>query len=135
MKDFAENVVEFNEKILGVAKPKISKPTPDSASFLISCLQEEIKEYILAYNTGNEIDCIDALIDLMYFAVGGLHRLGLTPDQMAQCGRIIHKANMDKKLGVVSRRGDGSIPDAVKPENWVSPEITIRQYLEKSEEL
>lgn len=135
MKDFAENVVEFNEKILGVTKPKISKPTSEAASFLISCLQEEIKEYIRAYNTGNEIDCIDALIDLMYFAVGGLHRLGLTPDQMAQCGRIIHKANMNKQLGVVSRRGDGSLPDAVKPENWSSPEASMRQYLETSEGL
>jgi predicted HAD superfamily Cof-like phosphohydrolase len=42
----------------------------------------------------------------------------------------VHEANMEKKLGVVAKRGDGSAADAVKPEGWIPPEGRIEAILD-----
>jgi predicted HAD superfamily Cof-like phosphohydrolase len=109
MKDFAENVAQFNEIIINNPRPPKKLATEDQMSFTVKCLLEEIMEYKLAHKKGDYIGSIDALIDLMYFAIGGLHRMGLTPDEMAECGRIVHDANMTKKRGVVDRRATGDV--------------------------
>ena len=129
MRDFAENVVQFNEIIINSPRPAKKMATEDQMNFTIKCLTEEILEYGLAHKKGDYIGAIDALIDLMYFAIGGLHRMGLTPDEMAECGRIVHESNMTKKKGVVDRRATGEVGDAVKPAAWVSPETKMREYL------
>lgn len=128
MQDFAENVVEFNKVVLHIPKPEHGNMSDKDMEHRALCLREEVDECVAAHTVGDYIGTIDALIDLMYFAIGGLHKLGLTPDEMAECGRIIHRANMLKKLGVVERR-DCGVPDAIKPSTWVSPEEQIRRYL------
>lgn len=127
---FPHQVVEFNQKVLNIQQR--NKDILNKAEYDISvkCLKEEIQEFEEAYENGDYIGQVDALIDLMYFAIGVLYKKGLTPEEIVLCSTAVHEANMEKKLGVNHRRGDGSAADAVKPEGWIAPEQRIIDILD-----
>jgi predicted HAD superfamily Cof-like phosphohydrolase len=127
---FAHQVVDFNQQVLGIAQRPIGML--GDAEFEISkkCLEEETLEFVEAHQAGDIIKAVDGIVDLMYFAVGVLYKMGLTPDQIVEIQTAVHEANMEKKLGVVAKRGDGSAADAVKPEGWIPPEGRIEAILD-----
>ena len=100
-----------------------------AASFLHVRRQAHLVE-----NANSEVlqvdDSIDAIIDLKYFAVGVLYKMGLSPDMQKACCTAVHSANMEKKLGTVAKRAVEGAADAVKPEGWVSPEERIIEILD-----
>ena len=129
MKQFASNVIDFNRQVLGITyrdKGLLSVPELNQT---INCLREEIDEFHEAHENGDFIASVDALIDLIYFAVGGLYRMGLNSEEMTECVNVVHTANMEKKLGIVPRRGDGSSPDAIKSTEWTGPEHRLAAIL------
>jgi predicted HAD superfamily Cof-like phosphohydrolase len=130
MSKFFENVVDFNQKVLKIEPRPIGFLTEAENQITDKSLKEELKEFSDARVEGDLIGSVDALIDLMYFATGALYKMGLTADSIKQCGQAVHEANMEKKLGVNHRRGDGSAADAVKPADWVTPEARIGAILE-----
>jgi len=122
-------VVVFQEQILGniaIEKGLLSKAELDLS---VNQLSEEIQELMMAHDDIDYIGAVDAAVDLLYFGVGVLHKLGLTPEQMGACFTAVHEANMEKKKGIVARRGDGTAPDAIKPEGWTAPEERIAAIL------
>ena len=127
---FAHQVVDFNQRVLNIAQRPHGLLNPAELDISIKCLHEEIDEFKEAAEKGDFIGQVDASIDLQYFAMGVLYKLGLTPDQIVACSTAVHEANMEKKLGVNAKRGDGSAADAVKPEGWESPEHRIGAILE-----
>ena len=131
MDQFTRNIVDFNQNILGI-KQRLPAMLNDS-EFRISMeyLREEVNELSDAHVDGDFIGCIDALVDLRYFAVGVLYKLGLTAEQIELIDQAVHDANMQKKLGKKEGRGDGVAADAVKPEGWVSPEERIAAMLDR----
>jgi predicted HAD superfamily Cof-like phosphohydrolase len=92
-------------------------------------LREEIYEFEDAHANVDYIGAIDGLMDLIYFAVGGLHRLGLSDTEMTRCFEAVHLANMTKKKGSMVRDGIESNDDAQKSFDWVSPEERIAEII------
>lgn len=127
---FFSDVVDFNTRVLNIEQRPLN--TLSQAEFDISqkCLQEEVDEFVEAYKNGDIITTIDSVVDLMYFGVGVLYKMGLDAEQISAVCSAVHDANMEKKLGVVAKRGDGSAADAVKPEGWVGPEERIGHILD-----
>lgn len=125
---FVRDVIEFNRDLLGIAQRQVQPLSLEEHTHLSMALQEELKEFNDAVMQGQIIESVDALIDLMYFAVGGLWKHGLTQEQIVQSMRAVHEANMQKRKGKVAKRYTGA-PDAVKPEDWVSPETRIATIL------
>jgi predicted HAD superfamily Cof-like phosphohydrolase len=129
MREFAQDVIRFNSKILGIKTRPKGLLSSGEMDHLHKCLLEELNEFTDGHNHSDYIECIDSLIDLMYFAVGGLYKMGMTSKQIAKCAKIIHNCNMQKKKGVVARRQtDGSV-DAAKPSKWKSPEELLAKAL------
>lgn len=128
--EFFKNVIEFNTTVLKIPpKSEITNMTIDEVVWTVKALHEEIQEFGYAANMDLVVDQVDALIDLMYFAIGALHKLGLTAEQISTCCDAVHQCNMTKKKGVKVSRGDGSVPDAIKPSGWFSPENRIKHIL------
>ena len=127
---FALNVVDFNQRVLKIDQRKLDMLSPEELEISKKCLLEEVTEFLDAHNEGDMIGCIDAMIDLKYFATGVLYKMGLTAETIDKCELAVHECNMEKKLGVNHRRGDGSAADAVKPENWRGPEERIADILD-----
>lgn len=127
---FPHQVVEFNSRVLNIQQRPKDMLCKAEYDISVKCLKEEVQEFEEAYHKGDYIGAVDAMIDLMYFAVGVLYKKGLSADQIELCCTAVHEANMEKKLGVNHRRGDGSAADAVKPEGWVPPEQRIIDILD-----
>lgn len=97
-------------------------PAPDSPQLIpadrvaarADWLDEEVQEF---RDAKNEHEQADAMIDLIYFALGGLVELGVRPARLFD---IVHQANMAKLWpdGRPRFREDGKI---IKPSNWRDP--------------
>lgn len=130
MTSFAHQVIDFNQTVLKI-QPRSQAPLSVAEfDITVKALNEEVQEFIDASHETDYIGQIDALIDLQYFAMGALYKLGLTADQINSCCTAVHVANMTKKKGVKQSRGDGYAADAIKPEGWVAPEPRIGEILE-----
>lgn len=121
-------VVEFNRDIIGIQPRTKGMLYLEELKFTAKALNEEQIELVEAHNGGDFIGCVDALLDSIYFAIGALYKMGLTPEQMERCMTAVHEANMTKKKGMTKR---GHENDAVKPETWIPPEERIGQILEE----
>ena len=123
-------VEEMNRKIVKVPVREVG-PIEDSkeVGYLIGCLREEIDEFEEAIDQ-DFIGQIDALIDLIYFAAGGLTRMGIPSALSEQIFAAVHDANMTKRNGVKTERSISHELDAVKPEGWVGPEERIIKLVE-----
>lgn len=129
--DMVDDIFQFNAEILGVKQTGIRLLTTPETEYLHKCLIEEADELKEALIEGDVINQVDACIDSVYFAIGGLYRMGLTPTQVRDCIFAVHLANMEKKKGVNARR-DYGVEDAVKPEAWVPPEERIAEILSEA---
>ena len=121
-------IYEFNREVLG-ANPRQMVLTLDlpEQEWLVAALKEEIQEF---EDSPSDAGKVDALIDLCYFAVGGLVKLGLDEDQAQDCFDAVHRANMTKKPGIKDTRpNDGSIVDAIKDENFQDPTNVIEEII------
>lgn len=141
MKTFAD-VIEFNRKIIKL------EPTaylnPERLQWFKNTINEELSEFEEAneqykkdYEASKRItvdpdklledqaDMIDAIMDLIYFALGRLYEIGCTEDDFAAMWDAIHHANMTKVRG---NKGRGSDADAIKPTGWKGPEEVFIAY-------
>ncbi len=93
--------------------------------FRINRLHEEVKEYVDAARAKQLPEQLDALIDLIYIALGNLHLHGFSPEAIAEAWYRVHRANMSKERATDKNPGKyGSKIDIVKPPGWVAPNHT-----------
>lgn len=124
-------VYHFNENILKIDVGAVGPMGPDQAVHLFKALREEADEFLYAHQKGDFIGQIDALVDSIYFAIGGFYKMGLPDTAVEEIFSAVHDANMSKKKGVVASRATGNAADAIKPEGWVPPEERIGTILDK----
>lgn len=132
--DLVDKIFDFNEQVIGLPAEGLGEEMPlqplptEVKIWLMKALTEEVNEYDAAWCRQDLIKQTDSLIDLVYFAIGGLKRMGLTRDQAKRVFTVIHNKNMSKKRGGVAARGNFA-DDAVKPEGWIPPEEEIGRIL------
>ena len=85
-------------------------------------MQEELDELAAA---GSVVDQVDALTDLMYFALGTFVEMGIDAEKPFD---IVHRANITKLTSPKGRVNaeDGKVE---KPDGWVSPEPVIAAHI------
>jgi len=79
-------------------------------------LKEELKEYIKAVRNSDREQQLDALIDLVYVALGAAYFEKFNFDKAF---KTVHAANM-KKVAMPTKRSKW---DVVKPKGWKAPNI------------
>lgn len=124
-----QQVVEFNRKVLGVEQRTIAPLNKGEYQITCDSLLEELNEFKEGMAEGDILKQIDSLFDGIYFGIGALYKMGLTPHQMSEIFSAIHDANMTKVRGTHEKRGDGLTADAIKPTGWVPPEQRIAEII------
>ena len=122
MKNY-EEIAEFNV-MLGNQQGDKVKLTEAQVAERVTFISEELEELKEASTL---TDQVDALADILVFAIGGLHIAGLTPDEMQKVLTAVYESNIQKSRGVNAKRD--VLTDAVKPEGWIGPESKIREIL------
>ena len=91
---------------------------------------EEINEFIEAPDI---VEQADAMIDLIYFALGTLVEMGIEPEKLFS---VVHNANMSK-LWNDGKPHYGADGKTIKPKTWKDPhselENIINEMLKESE--
>jgi predicted HAD superfamily Cof-like phosphohydrolase len=100
---------------------KPGMPDADAMRFRVSRLVEEIDELRVAVAADDFPAAADALVDLVYIALGTAHFCRLPwPELFAE----VQRANMSKRRAASPNESrHGTSLDVVKPEGWRPPNI------------
>ena len=85
-------------------------------------LKEELEEFRDATDL---VDLTDAALDLIYVAIGTLHKIGLRPEDMVDALQVVQDANT-QKFGKKDENGK-----VQKPENFIPPEEKLQKILDR----
>lgn len=116
-----EDIIAFHEKY-GLnydGPPRI--PHQDLLHFRVKFQTEELEEFIEAWGDGDLPKMADALIDMVYVAMGTAYLMGLPWQAL---WNQVQAANMRKVRAEHAHESKrGSAYDVIKPEGWVGPDI------------
>lgn len=103
--------------------------TGDTAQFdmYVKLIQEENKELMEALAAGDEVETLDALIDILVVTIGAIHSMGADGDGAWKEVMRTNFEKIDKETGKVRKREDGKV---LKPLGWKAPELA--QFLKKN---
>ncbi len=93
---------------------------PDQFELYCNLIREEVKELQVARDEGDEVEILDALIDILVVTVGALHSRGVDADG---AWKEVMRSNFDKvdpRTGRVTKREDGKV---LKPQGWEPPRL------------
>jgi predicted HAD superfamily Cof-like phosphohydrolase len=96
------------------------KPSNENSDLYANLIKEEYKEFILAHHNGDEIEQLDACMDLIWVTLGFCHMKGYDVDGAWNEVLKTNMAKVDSVTGKVKRREDGKI---LKPEGWKPPDL------------
>ena len=105
---------------------KISSLTEEQKHNRITLLKEELQEFITACIEDDIYEQADALVDLVYIALGTSNLMNLPFQELWD---DVHRANMQKERGIKPSRN--LKVDVVKPEGWIGPKT--QEILKKYE--
>jgi len=94
----------------------------DMAKFRIVCLKEEVQEFEDAVAANDLPGAFDALIDLVYFALGTAHIMNLPWPAGWDRVQAANMAKVRAERSADSKRGSGF--DVVKPAGWSAPDLS-----------
>lgn len=126
------DVGAFHHKF-GLPDVNVDGPIPrlisaDLAYFRLDFLQEELSELKQAYEDHDLPGIADALVDLVYVALGTAHFHGLPWEELWD---EVQRANMTKERAPSAEASKrNSTFDVIKPEGWQPPAIaaTLAKY-------
>jgi len=88
-------------------------------------MEEELSEFL---NATDIVDQADAMIDLIYLAIGTLVELGVKPERLFE---IVHNANMSKLWPDGKPHTNPETGKIIKPPTFVRPEPLLQTEIDK----
>jgi predicted HAD superfamily Cof-like phosphohydrolase len=116
-----EDIAAFHQRF-GLRGPRAPQllPNQELVDFRQGFMQEELNEFMDAHAAGDLAEAADALIDLVYVAMGTAHMMGLPWDEL---WADVQRANMAKvRAESADQSKRGTTYDVVKPAGWVPPQ-------------
>lgn len=120
---FAQDINDFHKKFgfdIGWT------PTRRNLDQRVEMMEEEIQELKDAIEAKDKVGTVDAVIDLIYFALGTLDLLKVDTDAHWDA---VQNANMQKVRGTKASRPNSGGFDVIKPDGWKPPEEKHKQLL------
>lgn len=112
------DVREFSEKFGLLVNYQPTELAQQKLRERIEFMQEELNEFIVGVATQDLVEQADALVDLVYVALGTANMLGLPWQELWD---DVHHANMQKVRGIGKR---GYLIDCIKPLGWSGPKTS-----------
>ena len=116
----------------------MTNPFKDQERFMLACdqtagnfnqkqynlyrdlISEESSELNAAVAQGDQIEQLDALIDILVVTIGAIHSMGADAEGAWNEVMRTNFAKINSETGKVRKREDGKV---LKPEGWTSPEL------------
>jgi predicted HAD superfamily Cof-like phosphohydrolase len=120
------NPFRDQEKFMRACDQTVGEKNISQYTMYYGLIKEEVAELMQAHSQGDQIEQLDALIDILVVTVGAIHSMGADGEGAWKEVMKTNFAKIDKETGKVRKREDGKV---LKPVGWVPPEL--RQYLSK----
>lgn len=120
-----EKVLQFHRLFSVPYKEKPTFLPEERVRKRSSWMQEEIKEFLESQSLDEQAD---AMIDLIYLALGTLVEMGVRPEELFD---IVHEANMSKLWEDGKPRYRESDGKVIKPSTWQDPAPLLQAAIAK----
>ena len=96
-------------------------PSSQNAELYFKLIKEEFEEYVVAHRGNDEVEMLDACMDMIWVILGFCHMKGYKVDAAWNEVARSNLAKINHKTGKVIKREDGKV---LKPEGWRPPDLT-----------
>jgi predicted HAD superfamily Cof-like phosphohydrolase len=120
------NVFRDQEKFMRACDQTVGKFNVAQFNLYTKLIEEEFKELKVAVDSVDQVETLDALIDILVVTIGALHSLGADAEGAWKEVMRTNFAKIDHDTGKVRKREDGKV---LKPIGWTPPDL--KSFLSK----
>lgn len=115
------NIFRDQEKFMRACDQSVDEWNVDQFNLYVKLIEEEKKELDEAISQCNNVEILDALVDILVVTAGAIHSMGADG---AGAWKEVMRSNfskIDKETGMVRKREDGKV---LKPVGYSPPELS-----------
>jgi predicted HAD superfamily Cof-like phosphohydrolase len=121
------NPFRDQEKFMRACDQSVEGFNQEQFKLYLSLIEEEFKELQVAVNNSDQVETLDALIDILVVTIGTIHSMGSDAEGAWKEVMSTNFAKIDKDTGKVRKREDGKV---LKPTGWEPP--NLKPFQDKS---
>ena len=114
------NPFRDQEKFMRACDQTVDSYNEDQYKLYINLIEEEFKELKEAIASGDLVEQLDALEDILVVTIGAIHSAGMDGEGGWKEVMRTNFAKVDKETGKVRKREDGKV---LKPVGWTPPDL------------
>ena len=118
------NPFRDQEKFMRACEQTVDQDDLDQFMMYVKLITEEVTELGEALTKADDVEVLDALIDILVVTIGAVHSMGADVDGAWKEVMGTNFAKIDRVTGKVRKREDGKV---LKPVGWTPPEL--KQFL------
>jgi len=119
--DKMTNPFRDQEKFMRACDQSVDNFDPGQYEMYLNLIEEEFKELQEARAMNNDVEELDALIDILVVTIGAIHSAGFDAEGAWKEVMMTNFAKIDRETGKVRKREDGKV---LKPVGWKPPELS-----------
>jgi predicted HAD superfamily Cof-like phosphohydrolase len=114
------NPFKDQEKFMRACDQSVEGFNQEQFKLYVNLIKEEYTELGEAINNSDQVETLDALIDILVVTIGAIHSMGSDAEGAWKEVMTTNFAKIDKETGKVRKRPDGKV---LKPIGWVAPAL------------
>ena len=114
------NLFRDQEKFMRACDQATGTFNQQQFAMYVGLIEEEFKELNEAVNNHDQLETLDALIDILVVTIGAVHSMGADGEGAWREVMNTNFAKIDKETGKVRKREDGKV---LKPVGWTPPDL------------
>ena len=116
------NPFRDQEKFMRACDQSVDGFNKDQFALYFNLIKEELEELEVAYSAGDNVEMLDALIDILVVTIGAIHSMGADAEGAWKEVMASNFAKIDRETGKVRKREDGKV---LKPVGWTAPVLDM----------
>jgi predicted HAD superfamily Cof-like phosphohydrolase len=114
------NPFRDQEKFMRACDQSVDGPMGSQFDMYCNLIEEEHKELVAALAANDDVEALDALIDILVVTIGAIHSAGFDAEGAWKEVMKTNFAKIDHETGKVRKREDGKV---LKPLGWEPPDL------------
>lgn len=114
------NPFEDQEKFMVACDQTINTYNSKQFDLYVNLIKEELQELNIAIDDDDNVEKLDALVDILVVTIGAIHSMGANAQGAWDEVMSTNFAKIDEMTGRVKKRADGKV---LKPDGWKPPQL------------
>jgi len=115
------NPFRDQEKFMRACDQSVDSFNADQFNMYLTLIEEEADELGEAIKNHDQVETLDALIDILVVTIGAIHSAGFDAEGAWKEVMATNFAKIDRETGKVRKREDGKV---LKPTGWHPPVLS-----------